>query len=165
MKIMFIGDIVGEPGRKAVQRLVPVLIEKHQLDFVIANSENAAGGVGVTPSIVSDLLTSPVDVLTSGNHAWDKKEGIAIYDQEVNQLRPANYPTTQYFHTPGEGFGIFKSKLGVKIGVVNLIGCVFMNNYDCPFQAADAILEKMKGEVSMIFMLRQLLKKKPWHFF
>ena len=152
IRILFLGDIVGNPGRQAVLRLVPYLRERENVDCVIANSENSAGGNGITPEIVKELLKSGVDVLTSGNHAWDKKEGIPLYDQEPRLLRPANYPSTKYYRVPGVGSVLIETKKGEKVGVLNLIGRVFMNDYDCPFQIADRELERMIDKTKVIFV-------------
>lgn len=152
VRILFIGDIVGEPGRQAIARLVPMLIEREAIHLVIANSENAAGGLGITPPIVRGLLESRVDLLTSGNHAWDKKEGVPLYDQEPRQLRPANYPTTGYYHTPGRGSAVVRAKNDVKVGVINLIGRVFLDSYDCPFQVGEKELQTISQETKVILV-------------
>lgn len=150
IRLLFLGDIVGNPGREAVKRIVPQLRKREDIDFVIANSENAAGGVGITPQTLKELLSSEIDILTSGNHAWDKKEGIPLYDQEPRLIRPANYPSTKYYHVPGTGVAYGKTQRGVEIAVVNLMGRVFMNDYDCPFQIADKELEKIKTKVIFV---------------
>ncbi|HBQ22088.1 MAG: metallophosphoesterase [Deltaproteobacteria bacterium GWA2_38_16] len=152
VRILFIGDIVGEPGRQAIATLVPRLREREKIDFVIANSENAAGGVGVTPPIIKSLLESKVDVLTSGNHAWDKKEGILIYDQEPRLIRPANYPKTVYYPVPGKGSLVLETKSGVKVGVINLMGRVFLDQLDCPFQVGDEEWKKISSQTKVIII-------------
>lgn len=152
VRILFIGDVVGEPGRQAIARLVPALIEKEKMDMVIANSENAAGGVGITPPIVNEFFQNKVDVLTSGNHAWDKKEGIPLYDNVERLLRPANYPKTRYHPVPGRGSLLFETKKGIKVGVLNLIGRIFMDAYDCPFQVGDKAVEELLQQTKIIFV-------------
>jgi hypothetical protein len=152
IRLLFIGDIVGEPGRQAIARLVPYLREREKIDLVIANSENAAGGLGVTRPIVDDLFKSGIDVLTSGNHAWDKKEGIPLYDEKERLLRPANYPTTKYYHTPGKGSIVVETKAGIRVAILNLMGRVFMDSYDCPFQVADRELEVLSRQAKVIFV-------------
>lgn len=152
IRILLIGDVVGEPGRKALMGLVPLLIEREKLDLVIANSENAAGGVGITAAIVDSFFKSKVDVLTSGNHAWDKKEGIPLYDQVQNLLRPANYPKTHFYHTPGKGSLVFETKKGIKVGVLNLIGRIFLDYYDCPFQVGDREVKKLLEQTKVIIV-------------
>ena len=106
MKLLFIGDIVGQPGRNAVKTLLPKLREQHALDFVIANGENSAGGSGITPKIAEELFTAGVDVITSGDHVWDQKEVMELLANEKRFLRPLNYPAG----TPGRGSGVFEVK-------------------------------------------------------
>ena len=159
---------MGNPGRQAVSALVRPLKDQQRTDLVIANCENAAGGVGITPPIVKELFKSGIDVLTSGNHAWDKKEGIPLYDSEAMLLRPANYPTTKYYTTPGRGSLVIETKKGVKIGVINLIGRVFLNSYDCPFQKADEEIEKISRSAKVIlvdFHAETTSEKKAMAFF
>ena len=148
MKILFIGDIVGRPGRQMVTRHLASLVDRHMIDLVIANAENAAAGFGVTPDVVAELLDGGVDVLTSGNHIWDKRESLPILEQEQRLLRPANYPPG----LPGKGWGVFSTSAGVSVAVVNLEGRVFMNNLDCPFRAADAILDELRGKTPIILV-------------
>lgn len=144
MKFLFIGDIVGEAGRKMVRDYVPRLRDKHGLDFVIANCENMAGGFGITPETYLEMTQAGVDILTGGNHTFDKKEGVPVLENEDNILRPANFPPK----TPGRGSGLYTNSKGRKIGVVNLMGRVFMDPLDCPFRMAyslvDPLLEKTK---------------------
>lgn len=132
LKILVIGDIVGEGGRRAVEDLLPKLKEEENPDFIVANAENAAGGFGVTPKIASALLDSGINVLTSGNHIWDKKEIIEYIQKEKRLIRPANYPP----EVPGEGSIVVEIKNELKIGVINLGGRVFLPPIDCPFKIA-----------------------------
>ncbi len=132
MRILVIGDVVGKPGRRAVQTLVPSLRRDEGIDLVIANGENAAGGFGLTADTAYELLESGVDVLTSGNHIWDQKEIIPYLDEGLPLVRPANYPDA-----PGRGSLVHDNVL-----VVNLMGRVFMPALDCPFRAADQILRE-----------------------
>jgi metallophosphoesterase (TIGR00282 family) len=141
MKILFLGDVVGKPGRLAIRSVLPSLIHREKLDFVVANCENVSGGAGVDPDSCRELLAAGVDVLTSGNHIWRKKEIVAYLEQERRLLRPANFPPG----TPGAGVGRFATSGGTTVGIVNLIGRVFMDSVDCPFQAAEKILAEMKG--------------------
>ena len=139
MKVFFIGDIMGGAGRKITAKLLPELRRKYGgFDFVIANCENAAGGKGLTESVMNELFSCGIDIMTSGNHIWDKRDFIHIIDEEPNLLRPANYPPL----CPGRGTGIFEKK-GKTLGVVNLQGRVFMPPIDCPFRKADEILHDM----------------------
>ena len=131
MRILCIGDIVGQPGRKSLALLLKDLIARHQADFVIANAENAAGGFGLTPKICTELFSLGVDVLTTGNHVWRNKEILKVIDKEPRLLRPLNFPEG----VPGRGSGVFE-KNGHTVGVVNLMGRVFMEAIDCPFKAA-----------------------------
>jgi len=136
LRILMIGDVIGKPGRDAVRALLPDLKHEKSIDFVICNGENTAGGYGITADTAAELLDSGVDVLTSGNHIWDKKEIIPLMDEGLPLIRPANYPDA-----PGKGH-IYKDG----VTVVNLMGRVFMAPLDCPFRAADALLEKLKEE-------------------
>ena len=145
-KILFIGDIVGKPGRVAVRELLPALIEDYRIDLVVANCENAAAGFGVTRDIVEELLRSRVDVLTSGNHIWDKKEVLEFVEDYETLLRPANYPDG----VPGFGSVVVPSPTGSPIGVINLAGRVFMHSLDCPFRSAEKEIEKLKKKTSTI---------------
>ncbi|MBN2831072.1 MAG: TIGR00282 family metallophosphoesterase [Candidatus Omnitrophica bacterium] len=148
MKILFIGDIVGKPGREAVRVLLPVLKEKHSLNFVIANAENASGGSGITPKVSEELFGSGVDVLTSGDHIWKKKEIFELINQEERILRPLNYPAG----APGSGKRVFKTKSGEKIGIINVNGRVFMEALECPFKAALAACEELEKETEIIIV-------------
>jgi hypothetical protein len=138
---LFLGDIIGRPGRKSLKKFLPLLIEEYSPSFIVANGENAAGGIGITPQICQELLEH-VDVLTSGNHIWDKREAVSYLEKEQRLLRPANYPP----NNPGKGVYIFEINGGLKIGVLNLQGRVFMEPIDCPFRIADLELEKIKDQ-------------------
>lgn len=148
MKILFIGDIVGRPGRQMVARHLSGLVDRHLIDLVVANAENAAAGFGLTPDVVDELLALGVDVLTTGNHVWDKKEALPLLEQEARLLRPHNYPPG----LPGRGWGVFRTSAGVPVAVVNLEGRVFMNNLDCPFRAADGILGELQGKARIVLV-------------
>lgn len=147
IKILFFGDVIGRPGRTALRRYLPVLRDKFLPDIIIANAENSAGGIGITEKIGDELL-SYVDVLTSGNHIWDKKEGIEYIDNEPRLLRPANYPDIN----PGRGSYIFESQAGDKIGIINLQGRVFMEAIDCPFRIADIAIKSLKKATPVILV-------------
>ncbi|MCX5706586.1 MAG: TIGR00282 family metallophosphoesterase [Candidatus Omnitrophica bacterium] len=148
MKILFIGDIVGRPGRLAVEKLIPGLKEEYRLDFVIANAENAAGGSGINPKVAQELFNSGVDILTSGDHIWKKKEIFELINQEERILRPLNFP----LGAPGKGSAIFKSRSGVKIGVINVNGRVFMEPLECPFKTTLAAAEELVKESKIIIV-------------
>ena len=138
MRILFIGDIFGQPGRRIVKETLPLLREELQPDLVLANAENAAAGFGITPALVEELLDLDIAVLTSGNHIWDKKEIYPYLRDQVNGrlLRPANYPAD----APGHGLFVGKTPAGIGYAVINLQGRVFMPALDCPFRKADELL-------------------------
>ncbi len=140
MRILFIGDIVGAPGRLAVKELVPMIARRDKADFVIANAENVAGGSGITPALADELFSYGVDALTSGDHIWKRKEIVEKLESDLRITRPANYPK----EAPGLGSTVVKSKTGVKVGIVNLIGRVFMESVECPFKAAKDHISKIK---------------------
>jgi metallophosphoesterase (TIGR00282 family) len=146
MKILFIGDIFGEPGRKTVARQVPRFVAERGVEFVIANAENAAGGFGITPDIAEELFKAGVHVITSGNHIWDKKEIIDYIKEEPRLLRPANYPKG----VPGNGSVVSTIARGDKIGVLQLMGRVSMPTLDCPFRIGREEVERLRQEVSTI---------------
>jgi len=148
MKILFIGDIVGKPGREAVAKLVPELKKEYGLDFVIANAENAAGGSGITAKVAEELFSYPVDVLTSGDHIWKKKEIFEIINQEQRILRPLNFPAG----TPGSGWGVFKTAKGIKVGVISCLGRVFLEALECPFKTTKAAVEAISKETNIIIV-------------
>jgi len=140
MKILLIGDIVGRPGRLIVERSLIRLREARSLDLVIANCENAAGGAGITPPIAEDLFRAGVDTLTSGNHVWRKREAYELLRMDPRVIRPANYPEG----APGSGSTIVETLAGEKVGVLNLMGRVFMEPLDCPFRTAERELSRLK---------------------
>ncbi|MCK4860140.1 MAG: TIGR00282 family metallophosphoesterase [Candidatus Omnitrophica bacterium] len=147
MKSLVIGDVVGRPGREALRSLLPALKKKHRIDFIIANGENAAGGSGLTPKVVKEIFDSGVDVITSGDHIWRKKEVLEVISKENRLLRPANYPVG----TPGSGFCVYGCGK-TKIGVINVVGRVFMNCLEDPFLAAKRAVQEIKKETSNIFV-------------
>ena len=148
MRILFIGDIIGKAGRQALEGILRRVIAAHKIEFTIANGENAAGGMGITPAIAIEFLDQGVDVLTSGNHIWAKKEILPFLDEEHRILRPANYPP----NVPGRGRGIFHLANGEKVGVLNLEGRVFMKHLDCPFRVGEKEVELLKKETNIILV-------------
>lgn len=148
IRILFIGDIVGSPGRTAISRELHRLVDRHAVDLVIANGENAAGGFGITPDTAAELYHQGVHLLTSGNHIWDKKDNSGFLDREERIIRPLNYPPG----TPGRGSTIIETPAGIKVGVLNLEGRVYMKNLDCPFRCADAELEQLRKKTSIILL-------------
>jgi len=143
MLVLVVGDIVGQPGRKAVQEVLPQLRRQYRLDMVIVNAENAAGGFGVTAAIAQELIEAGVHVLTSGNHIWAQKDIIPNLDGDMLILRPLNYPPG----VPGRGYLITGQTM-----VVNLMGRTFMNDIDCPFRAMDALLDEVKDRPPVIIV-------------
>ncbi len=148
MNILFIGDIVGLPGREAVRKLLPELKKEFGLGFVIANAENAAGGSGITQKIAYELFDSGVDVLTSGDHIWKKKEIVEVIKSDPRIMRPANFPES----SPGRGYNVFNTATGVKVGVINIQGRVFMEALDCPFRVADKAYEALQKDTKIIIV-------------
>jgi len=148
MKILFIGDIVGNPGREAVKKLLPLLKQEFGLDFVIANAENAAGGSGITSRVANELFDAGVSVLTSGDHIWKKSEIFEIINEDKRILRPANFPDG----APGCGAGVFTAASGAKVGVVNVQGRVFMEALESPFKAALSAQESLARQTKVIIV-------------
>lgn len=147
MKILFIGDIVGEPGRKIVKENIRQLFDTYGPDIIIANAENAAGGFGVTPDIAEELFSLGIHVLTSGNHVWDKKEIMPYLSKQDRLVRPANYPEGN----AGYGSVVISTPAG-KAAVLNLEGRVFMSNLDDPFRTADREIERLKRETAVVII-------------
>lgn len=148
MKVLFIGDIVGKAGRRALKEGLSKIAERVKIDFVIANVENAAGGFGITKEIGEEILSLGVNVLTSGNHIWDKKEAVTYITKENRLLRPANYPEG----APGHGSLVMKTPSADKIAVLNISGRVFMSQMDCPFQVAKREVVRLKVETNIIII-------------
>jgi metallophosphoesterase (TIGR00282 family) len=146
MKILFIGDIIGKPGRDLLQKGLRALVEHHRVDFVIANAENAAGGFGITKDVGDSILDLGVEVMTSGNHIWDKKEAIEYIAGEPRLLRPANYPAG----VPGRGSYVAQSGDGRAVGVINVMGRVFMTPIDDPFAIVLREIEAMRHKTKLI---------------
>jgi metallophosphoesterase (TIGR00282 family) len=146
VRILFLGDVVGKPGRRAVADAVPHLIATAAVDFVVANCENASGGKGVDPRAARELFAAGVDVLTSGNHVWAKREILDYIRDSDMLLRPENFAPG----SPGRGCTVKPSRSGVPVAVLNLIGRVFMGSFDCPFRAADAILPSLRSRAAVI---------------
>lgn len=147
MRILFIGDIFGQAGRRMVRDTLPLLREEFEPDLVLANAENAAAGFGITPPLVEELLDLNIAVLTSGNHIWDKKEIYPYLREHLDGrlLRPANYPEV----APGHGLYVGNTPAGIGYAVINLQGRVFMPAIDCPFRKADALLHSIPPEVKI----------------
>jgi len=150
MKIFFLGDIVGRSGRAAIYKNLRNIIKDKKIDFVVANAENAADqGVGITEKISNELFKSGVDVITTGNHVWDQKETANHIEKEVRLLRPENLTS----NSPGKGFGIYNTKNGFKVGVLNLMGNVFMKKCEDVFEIANLFLKKYKFREDYDFLI------------
>jgi metallophosphoesterase (TIGR00282 family) len=147
MNILFIGDIFGSPGRRIVADHLQDIIATNHIDLAIANAENSAGGFGVTPAIAEDLLALGLDVLTSGNHVWDKREIFDYLGRQPRLLRPANYP-----EGPGSGVLTHRTRSGVDCAIINLQGRVYMPSTDCPFRKADQILRELDPAIKVKFV-------------
>jgi metallophosphoesterase (TIGR00282 family) len=148
MKLLFVGDVIGKPGRRALQNLLPRLVDRHMADYVVVNVENSAGGFGVTPEVLAEIADLPIDCYTSGNHIWDKKEGVEMLGREKRLLRPANYPDGN----PGHGLYVGETAGGIKVATINLEGRVYMSNLDSPFLVADRLLQQLDPKIKVIFV-------------
>ncbi|HEX9801449.1 MAG TPA: TIGR00282 family metallophosphoesterase [Thermoanaerobaculia bacterium] len=148
MRLLFVGDVVGKPGRRALARLLPRLVDDQRADYVVVNVENAAGGFGVTPEIFAELAELPIHCCTSGNHVWDKKEALELLDREPRLLRPANYPEGN----PGRGVHVGETAAGVRVATLHLEGQVFMKNLDSPFRVAERLLAALPADVKVRFV-------------
>lgn len=149
MKLLFLGDIVGRPGRDLIRRHVRALATRHGADLVIANGENAAGGAGITRENMLEILSSGVDVITTGNHVWDKRETLEFIGNEPRLLRPANYPEG----TPGAGSIVVTARNGVRAGVINVMGRVFLHALDDPFRAAEREIARVRGDGAQVIFV------------
>ena len=147
MNILMVGDVYGEPGRQAIAKLLPRLRQEHAIDFAVVNVENSAGGFGVTAAIARQVLEAGADVMTSGNHIWDKREIVEYITKENLLLRPANFPAG----VPGAGSIVVKAGPH-KVAVLNLMGRVFLPNLDCPFRKADEELARLRAETPIVIV-------------
>ncbi|MBI4803872.1 MAG: TIGR00282 family metallophosphoesterase [Desulfovibrio sp.] len=145
MKLLFLGDIVGRPGRKALADSLKGLRLSLGLDAVLANAENASGGIGINAKAAKELLCLPVEALTSGNHIWKHKDIFAFFNETERLLRPANYPAG----APGSGLGVYEAADGTPFAVLNVMGRTYMDPADCPFQTADTLLATLPGDVKV----------------
>ncbi len=148
LNILVIGDIIGKAGRRALTEHLPVLIDTHRLDFVVANGENLAHGFGLTGKIANDMFDLGIDVLTNGNHCWDQRTFLDLIDEDDRFVRPMNF--TNY--APGRGWTVRETAAGHKIAVINVIGQVFMGTWDCPFAAVDRAIEAIPEDISAILV-------------
>lgn len=144
-RILILGDIVGRPGRDAVTELVPRIREEWQLDFVLANAENSASGSGITPRLHREIARAGVDVMTLGDHAWKRRDNVEVLEKQPFVLRPHNYPD----EAAGTGACVFENHDGVKIGIVTVLGRIFLAQVDCPFRTIDRALESFDDDVKI----------------
>ena len=149
MKLLFVGDIVGRPGRDLIRRHVRALATHHGVDLVIANGENAAGGAGITRENMLEILSSGVDVITTGNHVWDKRETLEFIGNEPRLIRPANYPEG----TPGLGSHVATARNGARVGVINVMGRVFMNALDDPFRVVQREIDRVRQDGATVIFV------------
>jgi metallophosphoesterase (TIGR00282 family) len=147
MNILFIGDIFASPGRRILADHLQDIVQTNRIDLAVANAENAAGGFGITPAIAEELLGLGLDILTSGNHVWDKRELLDYLPRQPRLLRPANYPDA-----PGHGIFVYRSRSGVDCAVINLQGRTYMPSTDCPFRTADRLLKDLDPAVKVRFV-------------
>lgn len=147
MKILFFGDTYGRPGREAVKIAIGKLVPLHQIDFVVMNGENCAHGNGILPEMAEDFLSQGVDVITTGNHAWDQKQIIPYMATTTRVLRPANYPDHPAYRVPGRGVTVVDSqrRSGLRLGVIQVMGRVFMDALDCPFRTAEKEVDRLEN--------------------
>lgn len=148
VKLLFIGDIVGRPGRQALSRQLDRLIDRHYIDLVVVNGENASGGFGLTADTAKELFGLGVHGITSGNHIWDKKEQIPVVLSNPRIIRPANYPEG----AAGRGSMVLTTPGGIKVGVINLEGRIYMKNLECPFRTAEREIQAIRQETSVILV-------------
>lgn len=148
LNILFIGDIVGKPGRQIVKSLLPKVIDQYKIEFVIANAENSAGGFGITEKVAQELFSYGIDLITTGNHVWDKKEAIPYIAKESRILRPLNYPQG----VPGFGSIVTKTRKNNLIAVINVSGRVFMNLLDCPFKSTEEEIKRIREQTKVILI-------------
>src|SRR5215468_11067481 len=148
MRVLFVGDIVGSPGREIVRERLPDLVSTQKIDVVIANGENAAAGFGITPRIAEELFGYGIDVLSGGNHSWDKKEILEFMPHEPRLLRPANFPEGN----PGSGVYVGTARNGVNYAVINVQGRIFLPSNEDPFRRVDELLAKLPTDVSFVLV-------------
>jgi len=148
MKLLFVGDVIGKPGRRAVHAILPRLVDEHLIDYVVVNIENSAGGFGITRPVLAELSELPIDCFSSGNHIWDKKDGVAALDEDPRLLRPENYPEG----APGSGLYVGETAAGIKVATLNLEGQVFMKSLRSPFVVAQEVLAGLDDEVKVILV-------------
>ncbi len=148
MRVLVFGDVFGRPGRQAVKSAILKWTRQLEIDFIVINGENAVHGKGINQKVAEEFYQMGVDVITTGNHAWDQSESLSYFEQEPRLLRPYNYPSTSLFTPPGRGYGIYTStnKPHLKLAVINLMGRVFMDPIDCPFHKGKALISELHAQ-------------------
>lgn len=142
MNVLFLGDVIAKPGRKALAKYLPKIADKDSIDFIIANGENSSGGIGITPDTAEELFSMGIDFITTGNHVWKHKEVFEYLESNSSRIiRPLNYPNSDDYETPGSGYSKIK-KSNKEILIINLMGRTFLDNLDCPFRTVDNLLKK-----------------------
>ncbi|HHT9119027.1 MAG TPA: TIGR00282 family metallophosphoesterase [Candidatus Hypogeohydataceae bacterium YC41] len=147
-KALVLGDIVGRPGREVVEKQLSAFVQQEGIHFTVANGENASGGSGITPEVAEKLFACGLDVITTGDHVWKKKEVIQLLESEPRIIRPANYSPMAL----GRGWTVVESRCGIPVGVINLLGRVFMQPMDCPFRAVDEVLKEVSKKTKIIIV-------------
>ena len=148
IRVLLVGDIVGKPGRTILKSLLPAYIEKHGVEFVVVNGENAAQGSGITENLFKEIIGAQADVVTSGDHTWRRREILPILEKDARLLRPINYPPRSL----GKGAGIFESRSGFRIGVITALGRIFMDPVDCPFRTIQQAVEELRAQTSLLIL-------------
>ena len=148
MKLLFVGDVIGKPGRRALREKLPYLVDHYQIDYTVVNVENLAGGFGVTGELLTGLEDLSIDCLTTGNHIWTKKEGARLLGVYPRLLRPANYPT----ENPGTGLHVGETAAGIQVAVINLEGQAFMKPLPSPFEAAERLLAELDPKIKVVLV-------------
>jgi len=148
IRVLLIGDIVGKPGRTILKDKLPGYIEANQIDFVIANGENAAQGSGITENLFKEIVQTGVDCVTCGDHVWRRREILRVLERDKRLLRPLNYPP----EAVGDGAAVYETRTGIRLGVVTVVGRIFMGPADCPFHACDRALERIRRETQLCFV-------------
>ncbi len=148
MRILFVGDVIGRPGRQALAKVLPRVVREHDVELTVANGENVAAGIGITESTASELFEAGVNLITGGNHIWDKRDSVAFVSSCDRLVRPANYPPG----TPGVGHGLFTTRKGNILGVVNLQGRVFMQAVDCPFRIGAKLVDELLASTRVVLV-------------
>ncbi len=146
--VLLIGDIVGKPGRSIVKELIPSYIEENKIELVIANGENAAQGTGITENLFKELVATGIDVVTTGDHTWRRREILNVLQNDRRILRPQNYSP----EAVGRGYRVFETRRGIRVGVVTVLGRIFMEPVDCPFRTAEAAVQELKAETPVCFL-------------